>query len=131
MNFTRTRQLVLMGNDSSRCFVDAPGWLYYYEPFGIDVFVHHRIIPKQPGTGFYMKSLWQVSDISTGLSLSNKQFARTRREAVDFLCDRLSGITLHRYNEVVLYSLAKSPPHKASWTIVSIKGVAMEIQNGY
>ncbi len=126
--FTKTRQLIQITQNKEKFFIDTPGWLYHYEPFGIDVFIHHKVRPEKSGRGFYLDKTWRVSDISTGLSFFGFLYAaHSRKKAVEYLHERLEEISLRRYNEAVLTKLAESPPHKPSWKFVTTRGVARNV----
>ena len=50
--FIKSRQLVLIGKDKEKTFIDTPGWLYHYVPFGVDVFIHHKVVSNMDGYGY-------------------------------------------------------------------------------
>lgn len=116
-----------MGVRNEKTFVDVPGWLYHYEPYGVDVFIHHKVVPNRGKIGYHLEKAWRVSDPSTGMSLFGFLHANTRMQAVDYLHGKLSDVTLARYNKAVLEKLAESPPHKPSWRITSLGNFAWEI----
>ncbi len=119
--FTKSRQLILMGQSSGREFVETPGWLYHYEPFGIDIFIHHTVAKTQGGDSYYLGYSWRASDVSTGMSLTNYRLYNSRKEVVESLHERLNSYSLREYNECVWNALANSPPHKPSWRIDSVR----------
>lgn len=129
--FTKTRQLIQMTQNKKRYFVDTPGWLYHYEPYGIDIFIHHVVTSTGDGRSFRLGKAWRASDPSTGMSLFSFLNVATRKQAVEYLYDRLSDIPLSLFNEKVLLKLAESPPHKATWRFNSVNGFAVEVTDAH
>ena len=128
--FTKTRQLVLMGQNDDKKFVEIPGWLYHYEPFGMDIFIHHRVVKNIIGCGYRLEQSWRASDISTGSSLSkSKSSNNSRKEVVEALHERLSSISLEEYNRCVWNALTKLPPHKPTWRIDSVYKYAVKVHD--
>ena len=129
MKYKKIRQLVLIGPINKTFFIDTPGYLYHYEPFGIDIFIHHRVMSQPNRSNYYLHWAWSASDISTGLSLLTRSFAHTRDAAVEMLHDRLRTVSLREYNEAIWNRLANSPPHKASWRFDNIKHFAVRVDH--
>lgn len=131
--YRRTRQLIHYTVPGSYgLFIDTPGYLYHHEPYGVDLFVHHKVIPRsthEVERGFRMLRRWKVSDPSTGLGLMGFLSTETRDEAITLTLDRLSNISRQQYNTKVWETLQTLPPHKASWRLTTLNKLAEKVDD--
>lgn len=119
------------GLNGKGVFVEVPGYLFHYEPYDTDLFVHRRVRKTEAG-GFYMvASQWRVSDPSSGWGVLGLANPTTREGARIAAEKRLSTVPVASFNEKVWDALQHMPPHKPTWRIVSARpeGIAVRVEN--
>ena len=76
--YKKSRQLiqtVIFGSEEKklrRIFIEVPGYLYYYEPFEQNFFVHRKVVFNSAERVYYMTSSWTVAEPRTGLSVDSR-----------------------------------------------------------
>lgn len=124
--FRKSRQLALVVVPTSKqplrkVYVEIPGYLYYYEPFEQDMFVHHRVIFNADEKCYQMQAQWGVSEPRTGLLIDSRSVSSTRKLAVALAATRMTQVTREQYHEAVLLGLASAPERKPRWKFLSHK----------
>ena len=131
--FKKSRQLVLVIASESKqplrkVYIEIPGYLYYYEPFGQNMFVHHKIIFNGNEKCYQMQTTWAVSEPRTGLSIDSRSTSSTRKLAVAMAATRMFQITREQYHEAVLLGLADAPECKPKWKFINHKSAAVRVK---
>ncbi len=131
--FTKSRQLVLVivpepKQPHRKVYIEIPGYLYYYEPFGQNLFVHHKVIFDTAENRYQMQAPWAVSEPRTGLSIDSRSASSTRKLAIAMAATRILQITREQYHEAVLLGLANAPERKPEWKFTTHKAAAVRVK---